>query len=30
MGLVVAYVFWRKRGKLPVIAGPGMPPRNSK
>jgi len=30
MGLVVAYVFWRKRDELPVLAGPGMPPRNAK
>jgi uncharacterized protein len=30
MGLVVAYVFWRKRGQLPGLIGPGTPPRDAK
>jgi CAAX protease family protein len=30
MGLVVAYVFWRKRGQLPVLIGPGTPQRDAK
>jgi membrane protease YdiL (CAAX protease family) len=30
MGLVVAYVFWRKRGQLPGLIGPGIPPRDAK
>jgi membrane protease YdiL (CAAX protease family) len=30
MGVVIAFIFWRKRGELPVLAGPGMLPRNAK
>jgi uncharacterized protein len=30
MGLVVAYVFWRKRGQLPVLNGPETPPLGAK